>query len=334
MKINLSILLFLIVNLANCQTLVSISVIPNNPTIGVTTTLKFKAIGIYSDNSTQDISNTVTWTSGSPAVATISNALGTQGGSTAVTIGTSMISPILGSISGNSLLTIVADADGDAVLDNTDNCPFTVNPFQNDFDGDNIGDACDCSSTSNPLEVYCTDITIAAFPSNSIATGTNVTFYSTLKSGYINSFNPIPNYQWTKNSLPVGANASTYSDNALNNGDIIQCTISDGTNCVVGNSQNSNSENITIIPLSINDNDFTNDNIILFPNPIKNILNIQSKATITAIEITDLNGRIILTSSQKNNNVALKTENITSGMYILKVTTENKTIVKKIIKVD
>ena len=43
------------------------------------------------------------------------------------------------------------DADGDGVLDGSDNCPSTANPDQADSDGDGRGDACDnCPTTFNP----------------------------------------------------------------------------------------------------------------------------------------------------------------------------------------
>jgi len=43
-------------------------------------------------------------------------------------------------------LTIVSagsDMDGDGEPNESDNCPFTDNPGQEDFDGDNVGDVCD-----------------------------------------------------------------------------------------------------------------------------------------------------------------------------------------------
>jgi hypothetical protein len=36
-----------------------------------------------------------------------------------------------------------ADSDGDGLQDGADNCPATVNPAQDDYDGDGIGDVCD-----------------------------------------------------------------------------------------------------------------------------------------------------------------------------------------------
>jgi hypothetical protein len=45
----------------------------------------------------------------------------------------------------------IADADGDAVADETDNCPTTANPGQADGDSDTVGDACDnCPGDPNP----------------------------------------------------------------------------------------------------------------------------------------------------------------------------------------
>lgn len=42
------------------------------------------------------------------------------------------------------------DADGDAINDATDNCPSQYNPWQNDFDNDGVGNACDDDAPQGP----------------------------------------------------------------------------------------------------------------------------------------------------------------------------------------
>ncbi|MFZ0981061.1 MAG: choice-of-anchor D domain-containing protein, partial [Candidatus Acidiferrales bacterium] len=85
-------------------TLKTITVTPANPTLGVNSTQTFLAIGAYSDGSTQNLTGTVTWSSGTTIVATIS----TTGFATAVAAGTSTISATSGSVVGSTVLTVVA----------------------------------------------------------------------------------------------------------------------------------------------------------------------------------------------------------------------------------
>ena len=66
-------------------TLVAITISPNNPTIQPSKTQQFTATGTYGDNSTKDISSSVTWSSSNANTATINSAgLATAGTSTGV----------------------------------------------------------------------------------------------------------------------------------------------------------------------------------------------------------------------------------------------------------
>ena len=92
-------------------TLLSIAVTPANPSVAAGQTQQFTATGTYSDGSTQNLTTTATWTSSNTAVATVSNASGTQGLATSLTQGTATITATSGSISGSTTLTV-----GPAVL--------------------------------------------------------------------------------------------------------------------------------------------------------------------------------------------------------------------------
>ncbi|NVB81389.1 MAG: hypothetical protein HOV81_23535 [Kofleriaceae bacterium] len=82
--------------------LVSFAVTPANPTIGDGQTQQMTATGRYTDTSTADLTGTVTWTSATPATATVSAA----GLVTAEDPGTSVITATLGSVSGSTTVTV------------------------------------------------------------------------------------------------------------------------------------------------------------------------------------------------------------------------------------
>jgi uncharacterized repeat protein (TIGR01451 family) len=83
-------------------TLQSITVTPANPSIAKGQTQQFKATGIYNDGTTPDITNSVTWGSGTPAYATISS----SGLATGQGVGQSTITAMLGGVTGSTTLTV------------------------------------------------------------------------------------------------------------------------------------------------------------------------------------------------------------------------------------
>jgi hypothetical protein len=83
-----------------------IMVSPTNPSVTKGQTEPFMAMGMYSDNSTQDLTTQVTWASSDTAVATISNASGSEGLASAVGAGTSKITAKLGGMTGETTLTV------------------------------------------------------------------------------------------------------------------------------------------------------------------------------------------------------------------------------------
>ena len=84
--------------------LTSITVTPPNPTISVGSPQQFTATGNYSDGSHQNLTNTATWTSTIPTVATITS----TGLATGEAAGATTIQATLGPINGSTTLTVTA----------------------------------------------------------------------------------------------------------------------------------------------------------------------------------------------------------------------------------
>jgi uncharacterized protein YjdB len=90
--------------------LVSIQVAPDNPNLPKGTTRQLTATGIYTDNSTQDLTKQVTWGASDPSVASVSNADGSDGLATALAVGSATVSAALGMVSGTTALEVTAAA--------------------------------------------------------------------------------------------------------------------------------------------------------------------------------------------------------------------------------
>jgi len=89
-------------------TLQSIAVTPTNPTVAKGSPVQFTATGTFSDNTTQDITDQVTWASSVTTVGMISNAAGSRGLARTLQVGTTSISAALSGKTGGSTLTVTA----------------------------------------------------------------------------------------------------------------------------------------------------------------------------------------------------------------------------------
>lgn len=83
-------------------TLVSLAIAPANSAMPDDATKQFTATGTFSDNSTQDMTQSVLWSSSTPTVATITN----LGFVSSLSTGTTTITAMLGSVSNSTTLTV------------------------------------------------------------------------------------------------------------------------------------------------------------------------------------------------------------------------------------
>ena len=81
-------------------------------------------------------------------------------------------------------------------------------------------------------------------------------------------------------------------------------------------------------------NDFINQNFKVYPNPATTFVNISSKdnTKINQIQITDLNGRVIKSINGKEVSTQINIADLNTGVYFLKVSTDNGVGTTKIIK--
>lgn len=88
---------------------------------------------------------------------------------------------------------------------------------------------------------------------------------------------------------------------------------------------------ITSVYTTLSAADFNQNNLkaSLYPNPVRDILNIETETELKSVEIYNLQGQKVKTSNQKQINVS----NLASGTYLVKIQDENNGVAtKKIVK--
>src|SRR5215469_302468 len=88
--------------------LTSIEITPADPSIAKGTTQQLAATGTFSDGSTEDLTNRVSWTSGDETIAQVSNLPDAPGVVTGLGIGSSSITATLKGVSGSTTVTVTA----------------------------------------------------------------------------------------------------------------------------------------------------------------------------------------------------------------------------------
>ena len=89
-------------------TLVSIMVIPAKGLVARGLTVQFSATGMYTDNSKQNLTKSVTWSSSNTLAVSISNSGGSHGLAMAKDLGTATVTATSGSITGSTTLSVTA----------------------------------------------------------------------------------------------------------------------------------------------------------------------------------------------------------------------------------
>ncbi len=86
----------------------NVEVTPNSPSIAAGTRQQFKAVAVFSNGNTEDVTDSVTWSSSDATVATISNTTSTYGLAKTLETGTTTITAAYPGGSGSATLTVTA----------------------------------------------------------------------------------------------------------------------------------------------------------------------------------------------------------------------------------
>jgi Zn-dependent metalloprotease len=88
----------------------------------------------------------------------------------------------------------------------------------------------------------------------------------------------------------------------------------------------------TLKSLTLNNSNPGNDGIVLYPNPVVNILNISAKAPIRTIRVHALNGSLVNIVHNNSDHTSLDFSNLVKGIYVIEVITDNGSTNSKILK--
>lgn len=77
---------------------------------------------------------------------------------------------------------------------------------------------------------------------------------------------------------------------------------------------------------------FTRDTFSLYPNPVKDVLNIDSKKEINAVTVYDILGKTVIQKTGTAKNMQVDMSHLTSGAYLVKITIDNTSKTFKILK--
>ena len=93
-------------------------------------------------------------------------------------------------------------------------------------------------------------------------------------------------------------------------------------------------DEISYFDPSLQTSQFSENILSVFPNPTKDIVNVSNtSASINSIEVTDLNGRVVKTVNAIDaSNVQVNISDLSSGVYMMKIVSDQGTTTKKVIK--
>ncbi|HNP33173.1 MAG TPA: T9SS type A sorting domain-containing protein [Flavobacterium sp.] len=89
-----------------------------------------------------------------------------------------------------------------------------------------------------------------------------------------------------------------------------------------------------VVTQTLKNNEYLASKLNVYPNPAKNVINFSNdvNAVVSRIEMTDLNGRVVKTESVNATSGQVSISDLSTGVYMMKIITDQGLAVKKIVK--
>lgn len=165
-------------------------------------------------------------------------------------------------------------------------------------------------------------VSIASNPATTVPSGTMINFTATPVNG-----GNKPTYQWTRNGAPVvGALSNIWGASTLSHNDEICVNMSSSYLCPNPKTAKSNCIKVSIETTGIS-GIARNPNIKVYPNPVRDVLNIDGIKAGNTIMLYDVSGRLLLQQTALTHQEVISTSAIASGVYQL-VVIDNTTVTR------
>lgn len=166
---------------------------------------------------------------------------------------------------------------------------------------------------------------------NVVAIGSTQNSKNAISSGEVRIFQNIDN-NWTQIGNDI---------NGENNFEVLGYSLSlssNGEKIAIGAPGNSNtngnfSGSVKVYDLkNVLSIDKRLNSVFFFNNPVSNFINLKSNYVINNIQVYSLNGKLITSKNINNKEVKVDLTKLNSGLYLLKIKSNNKLTIKKILK--
>lgn len=78
-------------------------------------------------------------------------------------------------------------------------------------------------------------------------------------------------------------------------------------------------------------NDQTKATVMIYPNPVTDVVNVSASSNIRVVQIYNLLGQVVLSQTADSKKISINTTDLKSGVYDLKVILSDGSLDKKII---